>query len=68
MRLTWVKTEIEKKPLAYERCFDIISRDGIQVKFMDSYLSSEKDLVHRLYGQPHEILVLTALAHTVKPV
>ena len=28
----------------YERCFDIISSNEIQVKFMDSYLSSDQVL------------------------
>ena len=44
------KAEAETKRMwAYERCFDIISRNGIQVKFMDSDPSSEKDIVPRLH-------------------
>ena len=41
-----IKAETKKNMWVYEGCFDIISRNEIQVKFMDSYmyLSSEKDL------------------------
>ena len=50
------KTEAEKKNMwLYECCFDIISRNEIQVKLMHSYLSSEKDIVSRLL-----ILILAA--------
>ena len=43
------KTEAEaKKHVAYERCFDIISRNEIQVKLIYLYLNSEKDIVSRL--------------------
>ena len=41
------KTEAETKKV-YERCSDIINKNEILVKFMNSDLSSEKDLVPRL--------------------
>ena len=50
------KTEAETKSMwVYERCFDIISRNEIQVKLMYLYLSSENDIVSRLL-----ILILAA--------
>ena len=42
------KTEAETKTWAYEGCFDIISKNVLQVKLMDSDPISEKDLAPRL--------------------
>ena len=50
------KTEAKTK-----RCFDIISRNGIQVKFMDSNPSSEKDCDPRRVTWNHSGGVTTFL-------
>ena len=36
--MVWVLKDKKKNMWVYEGCFDIINRNEIQVKFMDSYL------------------------------
>ena len=53
-----------KKHVSIENCFDTIDRNTIHVEFMDSYLSSEKDLAPRVNVTVHQLsLITTLLSH-----